>query len=349
MTAVSVDHLKPLGMGQILDRAFRLYRQNFAQFIGIIAISQIPLIAINTAISFFAADFDPFGFDPANPETITDSAGLFVVGFLAAIVSVLFTQIGTAALTRAVSDNYLGSRVGILDAYKNIGSSWLSLIGALIFSFLLMMAVFLLFLIPCIGWLLAIPGVGFFSFYGIVLIPLIAPVIVLERKRAIESIGRAWNLARRRFWWMFGFMLLLTILSTLIVSGPALLLQLLLTSVVSSLGDTVSIILQQLASSLLSIVFLPLQLTAVTLLYFDNRIRFEGFDLAVLAKSTELEQQSVDDLTVDVPTSRTKLSPSGTELGYFALITIGVVAIVFALGSIMTLIIAALSPALGGL
>src|SRR5512138_2726681 len=41
--------LRPLRLGELLDRAIRLYRGNFLTFIGIIAVVYVPLTVLQTA------------------------------------------------------------------------------------------------------------------------------------------------------------------------------------------------------------------------------------------------------------------------------------------------------------
>ena len=55
MTAVAPD-LRPLTLGEILDRAVRLYRRNFANFIGIIALVQVPLSIIQLLLTVYNAN-----------------------------------------------------------------------------------------------------------------------------------------------------------------------------------------------------------------------------------------------------------------------------------------------------
>ena len=43
--------LRPLRLGELLDRAIRLYRGNFLTFIGIIAVVYVPLMVLQTAAS----------------------------------------------------------------------------------------------------------------------------------------------------------------------------------------------------------------------------------------------------------------------------------------------------------
>jgi len=45
--------LRPLTIGEILDRTFTIYRRHFLLFIGITAVPQILVLAINLARTFF--------------------------------------------------------------------------------------------------------------------------------------------------------------------------------------------------------------------------------------------------------------------------------------------------------
>ena len=98
MTAVA--NLKPLSIGQLLDRAIRLYRNNFLLFVGIVTLSQIPASAF--AVLLVLVTTNPAFIEAFSGQIYAIMAGL--VGFVAGIVSALITQIGTAALTRAIGD-----------------------------------------------------------------------------------------------------------------------------------------------------------------------------------------------------------------------------------------------------
>ena len=343
MTAVS--SLKPLSMGQLLDRAIRLYRNNFLLFIGIVTLTQIPASAFTVLLVVVTSN--PTFFEAFSGELLALMVGL--VGFVAGIVSALITQIGTAALTRAIADIYLGKTIGILEAYRKIGNSWLSLIWALILSGLMMMALFIFFFIPCIGWAAALPGFGLIVFFAMAVIPLIAPIIVLEGKGAGSAISRAWNLARQRFWWVFGFVIILAIFAQLIVTGPVALTQIALFSVLNTTNQTLIAVLQQLVAFLLRIIYLPIQLTCITLLYFDMRVRLEGFDLALLAASSEDTAVDMASVAADAPVSRIPWGPTGTELGYFTLISVGFAVVVAAIVGIIAVLGLTIGSALGGL
>ena len=68
-----------------------------------------------------------------------------------------------------------------------------------------------------------------------------------------------------------------------------------------------------------SLFYLPLQLAAVTLMYFDLRVRTEGFDLAVLANVTPTVIPSA--LASQVAPSVSTPLITGSELGYFVLLS----------------------------
>lgn len=337
MTAFST--LKPLSIGQLLDRAIRLYRQHFLLFIGIITLTQIPASVFAVLITLVSS----------SPDVIGSGLAVGAVAVVVGLFSFLVSQIGIAALTRAVAEIYSGKRIGIVEAYRKIGSAWLTLIGASLTCGLLVIGLFVFFVIPCIGWAAAIPGFGFVLFFSMVVVPLLAPVIVLEGKGASAAISRAWSLARQRFWGLLGFMLILSIFAQLIVTGPVLLTQFFVLSLLDTMNQTVLAVLQQLVSFLLSVIYLPLQWTCITLLYFDVRVRTEGFDLVLLASETATTAVDVAAVATDIPLAQASWKPTNTELGYFSLITVGFALFIGAILGIATVLGLAVGSAFGGL
>ncbi|MCB8929055.1 MAG: hypothetical protein H6652_25900 [Ardenticatenaceae bacterium] len=346
MTALT-NNLQPMSMSQLLDRAIRLYRNNFLIFVGIVAIAQIPATAVNM-IGLWLAPTPELNFSPAASVTdiwlqTLESAGLgnnpWV--WLGRLITLLLVQLATAAMTKAVAENFLGHKIGLFDAYRKIGRSGLTLLLATFVGVVLIIAIVIWWLVvPCLGWF---TGFGILFFFSGIVLPLIAPVIVLERRTALEGIKRAWNLARRRFWWIIGFMLLLGLFGQLIVTGPALLSVFIVQgSFGSGLDSNTANLVQQVISLLLNLIYLPLRLACVTLLYFDMRVRTEGFDLAVLALS---DDANADNLALTAPGLGQSIMPSWEEFGYFALITVAFVVLYIAL----VLGVVVLSLGIGGL
>jgi hypothetical protein len=362
MIVSATPRLRPLGMGQLLDQAIRLYRRNFLKFIGIIAIAQIPFTVLQLGMSLLAVGSTlPQLQDPTAPPSdllaLLENPILLVsaiAGFIVLLIGFLLIQVvATAALTRAVAGNYLGESMGIIDAYRKIGHSWVSLIGAFILAFFLGILLVIWFLVPCVGWL---TGLGILIFYSMVVAPLIAPAIVLERQPASYAIRRAWDLARRRFWWVLGFMFILYIFGQIIIAGPAYLISIVFQLVVGSPFDVsvtqtiIQSMLQSVVQLLSSLIYLPLQLTAVTLMYFDLRIRTEGFDLTLLSESVTGSQIEVGEITARAPQPEQSNFVTMNEMGYFVLVSMGGVVVLFIfwmIGAIFGLAMLAASGAPG--
>lgn len=337
----AVSPLQPLGMGQILDRAIRLYRQNFLTFIGIVAIAQIPSAILTILFSLALAQPETF-FDPnASPTVVVGALG---TTFVTVLLSIIFTQIATGALTLAASRRYLGEEIGVWEAYRRLKNAWQPLLGALVVAFLIGIGLLVWTIIPCIGWF---TGGGMMFYFSLVVVPFVAPVVVLEQQSSSRALFRAWQLARRRFWWLLGFLLLLALFGQLFITGPAFL-AIFVAGAVSGfgqIGDTTALIIQQTITVIFSILYLPIQFAAVTLLYFDLRVRTEGLDLALLAKEGEAVSD-ITDLIIPVKgDAAPSPTPTSTELGYFALISIGFLAIYM----VLVFIVVAIGIAVGGL
>ncbi len=338
MTVATFPQLRPLGLGELLDRTMRLYRRNFLTFIGIIAIVQVPLTLIQLLLSLLT--FGEFvQYQNPNVPPPSDLSQMFGPAFLGGlggsvvlgIVSfVLFQGVATAALTRAIADSYLGQRADILGSYRRIGRSWVRLILALLLAMIIGLLLTIWFLVPCIGWL---TGIGMLAFFSAVIIPLIAPTIVLEGQTASQAWRRAWDLARRRFWWVIGFVAILYLFAQLIVSGPTALVGILFPILADeqmvvdnpTAFFTLQTVVQSLVGLVFSLLYLPVQLVGITLMYFDLRVRAEGFDLALLAVSASGDEAEVAQLTAQAPSPRrgARLGDLITrrELAYFALLS----------------------------
>ncbi len=327
------DSLQPLSMTQLLDRAIRLYRSNFLIFVGIVALAQIPATAVNMIGLWLAPAPETIS---VTPTSVTDmwlqlfeSSGFVNNGWLwlGRIVTLLLVQLATAAMTKAVAENYLGHKIGLFEAYQKIGRSGITLLIATFLGIFIVIGLAIWWIVvPCIGWL---SGLGMLFFLSLVILPLVAPIIVLEHRSAGAALQRAWDLGRRRFWWLIGFMLLLGLFGQIVVTGPALLSVFAVESAVGSGSDTTtSSLIQQVIMLLLRLIYLPLQLTCVTLLYFDIRVRTEGFDLAVLALSDRVDSETV---RVTAPPLEKNVLPRWEEIGYFSLITVAFVVVYIAL------------------
>ncbi len=298
MNESSLLDLRPLSVAELFDRAFRLYRNNFGLFLGIVVITQLPIFIIQILLVILEGTSGEI----STTLTTGQFRGPAIVAFIGgALIGVIFTQVGAAALTQAISDSYLGRTLNLGDAFRRIGGTWFTLIFATIVSGLVLGAlaipVVLLANIPCIGFIIGIVGMLYVIAVGSILVSLLPPVVVLEKGGVINSIKRAWALGKLRFWWVVGYLFLLGILSLLVIEGPSALLLYLFEIVLGDTDVVLQTVVQQTANLLLSAIFLPIRLAAITLMYFDLRVRFEGFDIMVLAAASEDFRINVSDLT----------------------------------------------------
>ena len=339
MTAIAAPALRPLSLVELLDRAIRLYRRNFLKFIAIIAVVQLPLSLVTVLLSAFMMSPALAAAQPgAQPRTVTsDPFAALGPGYFGAacgtVVLAIFSfflvqGLANAAMTRAIADNYLGESTGFMDAYRKIGPRLGAVIAVLLLYIALAVGLGLWTLVPCAGWL---TGLGAAIFFGAVVFPLAIPAVVLEGKQPAAALRRAWDLARRRFWPTLGLVAVLVLFSFFIVSGPTYLLTYLFQLIAGNPlihGNTalyvVQVLIQSLTSLLFSLVYTPLQLVAMTLLYFDLRVRTEGFDLAWLAAGAAGQPGAAAEVAASAPPTETGNIVTWPEMAYFAVVTIGI-------------------------
>jgi hypothetical protein len=295
-----------MSVGEWLDATFSLYRRNFVLIASISAVVQIPYALITllvyevTGLGAFVRS--PFG--NVNTQTLTQAqaAALLnsVVGVLAVslglllITAIVVLPLGEAATTRAVSDRYLDRPTTLRAAYR----AALSRLGSLITMSLILGGAYIacILAVGLVALLFASVGAGavggaivllaVLAFIPLVILVVVrtavaAPAIVLEKVSGWHGLQRSWNLIKGRFWPTFGRILLLGLISGIISGVLAAIFEL----PGSAFDPSNAFIYDQLASGLAAVFIGPITYIGVTLLYYDVRIRKEGFDIEMLARS----------------------------------------------------------------
>jgi hypothetical protein len=338
----TINTLRPMRLAEILDQAMRLYRRNFTTFIGIIALVHIPMTILQLGVSYLTTS--SINTNATNPSQVF-TAGYFL-GLTGTIVIgiaqlVLVQGVAAAALTHAVTANFLGERIGILEAYQRIRQSW----GKLVLSLILLAAMIFglsiaTFLIPCVGWLI---GPGLLVFLSLAVNPLLAPTVIVENLSVGGSLRRAWDLGRRRFWWLLGFIFILMLFSQLVVTGPTVALSAAARMTTGSSGAIQQSLLNTIIAGFVSITFsllyIPLQLTAHTLVYYDLRIRTEGFDLSLLSLQNAGTQPTIAAIRELPPQSPSANLVEWSDIGNFVIVTLIIVGLYVILFSVLMFII----------
>lgn len=267
--------LKPRTFTEILDASFRLYRENFIPFVGILSIVYVPVTLV--LIALIATVFQPILEMQAAGEQVRDPQEFLskMIGPIIAIYSAILVLYGIAipiasgALTRAVGLRYLNEPVSIGKCYGHI----LRMVFKYIFT------VFLAGLVIALGFpFYCVPGFLFAVFFAFS-----SQVCVMEGLGGTAAMGRSFELTKGYRWIVFGMWLLSIILpiflSMILGLGLDQLLPLATDSILTQ--SIVSQAIQQVFGLLIQ----PYFIVAWILLYYDLRIRKEAFDLEVLAKT----------------------------------------------------------------
>ncbi len=252
--------------GALLDRAFRLYANNFALLLGITAVAYVPfyliMLVFQSSLRF-----------NANGEIAGLAAILYFIVFMVLWTSIAFPIAGGAA-TYAISERYLGNHVAVNAALRRgLANFWSVAMAQITVSIRVLIGLMLL-IVPGVLWLLS---------YS-----LVVPTILVEGQKAVPSLRRSRELMKGYRSKAFAIMTVMILLEALWAIG----ISSVLSSIVSS-DSTSGAVLHSAFTNLMSIFLAPLGIVATILLYYDMRIRKEGFDLDMLSRAIADNGQSV--------------------------------------------------------
>jgi hypothetical protein len=294
--------IHPMGIGEILDRSFRLLRQHFLLFFFILLIPQGMFFLFQKTSPMF------FGVDVQQGMAASMGMGLLVTVLLLVLVMIIIQFWAQGALVHAVSETYLGHRTSVGASYGAMRSRLGRLLGTMIIMGILLglLAVVLIFLSGLLMGVLGSAG-GLSGLAGFVIVCvasaaiffhfllnwlLVDKVVVLEDQAWFGALSRSTQLMKSRteqgFWKRpknkAGLILLLGFLIGvgihLLFQVPGLLSQMFLPMSLGGLTLTLQQILNVIATSLAT-VFTAI---AMILFYYDIRLRSEGFDLKAMAE-----------------------------------------------------------------
>ena len=294
--------IHPMGVGEILDRSFRLLRKHFILFFIILMIPQGTFFLGNKGMEVYAKGGVQQGMS-------TGMVVGMIFSVLFAVVIMMILQFwAQGALIYAVSETYLGHETSIGRSYGAMRSRlWRLLSTMFLMGFLLVLAPVLLGIVAAIfippltkmgfggsttGILFAVLWIAGAAWFLHLLLNwlLVDKVVVLEGEGWRSALRRSKELMNTRtepgFWKRpknkAGLILLLGFLIGigihLLFQTPGLIMHWLMPS--STMGQTIQEILNVVATSLAT-VFTAI---AMILYYYDIRLRSEGFDLKMMAK-----------------------------------------------------------------
>lgn len=269
--------LRPLSVGEMFDGAIRLYRTHFTTLIKIAAVVLGPIALIDVIATAAIGPVDMSTMllvDPeANPmEVFEPLIPLYVVLTITSVLSFLGSTLVQGASISVLAHSYRGETIDWQTSLKTGARRLVPLVVATV----------LISLGSGIGLVFClVPGIYLFTMWSVT-----PAALVTERLGAIRAMGRSFDLVRGRFWPVLGALVLsylLYIVVSQIIGGVASAI-----TVVSALAsDQFSFLPSVIGSAIVQVVAAPFVASMVTIIYFDLRVRKEGYDLELMARDLE--------------------------------------------------------------
>jgi hypothetical protein len=260
--------LRPLGVGEILDAAFKIYTRNLWSLMKIVAVVVVPIQAL-AGVIFLSTLEDPDALTgDGDVDEGSETWGFVAGNFVGSILGWIALTIATGAVVKAIADIYLARNPDWRESLRYAGGRWHSLIWLAFLGTALLIPAFVALIVPgiwlWIAWIVAVPA------------------LMIEGCRGRKALGRSFRLVRKRWWPTFAVIVIAYILASVIqgVVGGA------LAAGIFAADDSLllAVILNAVFTSIASIIATPFQAAVTTVTYFDLRVRKEGFDLQLLAE-----------------------------------------------------------------
>ena len=295
----SLDH-RPRSVSELIDAAIALVRRNVARYALVAAICLVPAQVLQLVIVRVT------GVDFTNATTPDFGA----LGAILA-VSLLFFALLEASLAAAVAQSWEGrDEVDVGSALRTGLRRWIPALVAIVLKYVVLVAFamvgFVVGMIIMIGVLLASGGTPsptdplMFALGAVVMVvgalaalPAIGRLAVvplttiLERTNPLAALRRSNQLTRGLWKHSVGASAMAFLIAIVPYFGASLL--------ASLLGSQ---IVEQVVGVVVSVLLMPVYVASIVALYYDLRIRKEGFDLELMANRLAT---AVPDAGPDVP------------------------------------------------
>jgi len=263
--------LRPLSLGEILDVSIKICIGHWRTLLKAVLVVVVPVQIVSTILT---ADYTVSSLDfstsaEQTPEETFDELNQYLGGLaISTLLQIGAVLLASAACFRAIAQAYLGEapdwRSSLSYALRHVKALlWLTL---------------LYILGVVLGTVLLIaPGVWLYIAWAFAM-----PALLVEGLRGPKALGRSFGLVKGRWWRTFGVIVVGFILAGVVgalVQGIFL-----LGIVVDANNDLLVLILSGLAGIVGLAIGTPFQAALLTVVYFDLRVRKEGFDLELLAR-----------------------------------------------------------------
>jgi len=270
--------LRPLRIGEMLDASVKLYLANARVLIGLTAVVIVPFEVLSglVLLSIVPSSSDlPNGFSAFTTQT-TAASDLAAQTGASAVLNVgglIAGALVTGACVKAVSDLYLDQPADIRTSLAFVARRLHSLIWVEILIFLGVLVGFILLIVP-----------GIYA-YGLWVVAV--PALLVERRKGRRALGRSRALVRGNWWHAVATVFVATLMVSIIAS----IVQGVLLGIffVTSDSVVVGVLLVTLAQTVAALIVRPFAAVVITVVYYDLRVRREGYDVELLAEQLGFE------------------------------------------------------------
>jgi hypothetical protein len=309
------EKLRPMTLGEILDRTAQLYRHNFLTFAGVAAVPMVAMFAVAVPFGVAIGYMGLF-----NPRHATPSPGSLIAIFtLAAVIGLpvllVASVVSQASLTKTAIGAHMGQKIKVREAIKSVWPRfwrylWLMvLLGLLVIMIPAAVAGGIAVALTALGAVsdavvrlftgvlsfLAVLAAFVYIVWRWLCYCLAMPACIVEEKTAWQSIKRA-NLLTKGTRGRIFVMYLLVMALTFVISMIADVFMLIGIAILSAMGGSkfgpvataVGLILGLLARLTLQILIQPIPVIALVLFYYDQRVRIEGYDIELMMEEAGL-------------------------------------------------------------
>jgi len=308
---MDATELRPLALGELLDRTFRLYRNHFWLFAGIMLVPSA--VSIPFMVLIFSMQGSAVTGAPPLPKVVLGMV-LFGLAFLCFFCAVYAFAIG--ATTYAVSESYLGRKVTVREAYGKVRGSFWRIIGVVTiallraYGMLIVAGIGIAFVVGISAGILAAIGRGqvppivgiiigltmFLAYLAGIALWLLwslryavsIPALLLEKLGVLAALRRSVHLTRGRRWQMLVAIFLCTIIAyvgVIVFQGPFLM-TMMLSARTGQFPEWLAYAFAM-SGAVGGAITGPILLIALVLSYYDTRIRKEAFDLQFMMSSLD--------------------------------------------------------------
>jgi hypothetical protein len=272
--------IRPLSFGELLDRTFTYYRKHFWTFVGIMAIPQLLAFLQGTLTLILVSPLQTTNAARPNPgifRSLFYSPTLLGITALFWFLYVILGSLAYGAVTNEVSEIQLGRSLTIRESYRlPLGRTGSLVVLTALFLLLLLVGAITIILpiLMCLWYAFAVP---------VLLEEKTSPRKALKRSRRLSK-GNRGNIFAIAF-----LMTLVAWIATLVGGLPFIIGTFILALkriAIPIWFQIIGSILERGAAALTT----PLVPIGLALLYYDVRVKKEGYDLRVMMENLGPEQ-----------------------------------------------------------